>query len=193
MVDLQSVSIDRLKPAPYNPRIALKPGSPGYRRLERSLNEFSLVQPIVWNVQTGHVVAGNQRLEILKNQGIQEIDVVVVSLPLDREKALNVTLNNSQVGSDWDTEKLIDLVAELNELPDFDATLTGFDPQDIRDLVLAPEPQLEDESPTEVQDRLVRVTVEIPSERWESVRPELDEFVDRLDLTVHVKLPPQRS
>ncbi len=189
MINLQSLSIDRLKPAPYNPRIALKPGDPGYRRLERSLNEFSLVQPIVWNEQTGHVVAGNQRLEILKNQGIQEVDVVVVSLPLDREKALNVTLNNSQVGSDWDPEKLIDVVAELDQLSDFDATLTGFDPEDIRGLVLTPETQIKDETPIETQDRLVRVTLEIPSERWESIRPELDQFMDRLNLTVHIKLP----
>lgn len=188
-MNLQTVSVDRLKPAPYNPRITLQPEDAAYQRLERSLDEFNLVQPIVWNEQTGHVVAGHQRLQILKNQGVSEIDVVVVSLPIEREKALNVTLNNSRVGGDWDPEKLVDLLAELNELPDFDATLTGFDEQDIGDLILSPDPLPAEAPPTETADRLVRVTFEIPNEQWENVRPEFDEIIDRLNLTVHIKLP----
>ena len=68
-MNLQMISVARLKPAPYNPRVALKPGSDGYRRLERSLKEFSLIQPIVWNEVTGHVVGGHQRLQILMDQG----------------------------------------------------------------------------------------------------------------------------
>ncbi|HTN00897.1 MAG TPA: ParB N-terminal domain-containing protein, partial [Planctomycetaceae bacterium] len=96
---LRPLLIADLKPAPYNPRRPLKPGSPGWKRLERSIREFDLVQPIVWNETTGHVVGGHQRLEILKHQGHTTIDAVVVKLPLEREKALNVALNNSQVGS----------------------------------------------------------------------------------------------
>ena len=103
MIDLRRIPIEQLHPAPYNPRVPLEPGSPGYRRLERSIDEFDLVQPIVWNEETGHVMSGHQRLEILRRRGVREIDVAVVSLSLDREKALNITLNNRQVGSDWDT------------------------------------------------------------------------------------------
>lgn len=188
VIRIQTVPVDRLKPAPYNPRIPLKPGTPGYRRLERSLNEFGLVQPIVWNERTGHVVAGHQRLEILKNQGVQDVDVAVVSLPLEREKALNVALNNAQVGSDWNPDKLIDVMTELNRLPDFDATLTGFDEQDINDLLLAPDPVLPQDTEPSADD-LVRVTLEVPQDRWESVRPELDTLIAELNLTVHIKLP----
>ena len=96
-MNIKRISLDELKPAPYNPRISLKAGMPGYERLARSLDEFDLVQPIVWNEQTGHIVSGHQRLQILKDRGHTETDVVVVSLPLEREKALNITLNNSQV------------------------------------------------------------------------------------------------
>src|SRR4051812_17445573 len=55
-MNIQSIPVDQLHPAPYNPRKPLKPGMPGYRRLERSLREFGLVQPLVWNKTTGHVV-----------------------------------------------------------------------------------------------------------------------------------------
>ncbi len=135
-MQIRTIPIEQLQPAPYNPRIALEPGSPEYHRLERSLQEFDLVQPVVWNERTGHVVAGHQRIAVLKNQGVTALDAVIVDLPLDREKALNITLNNSNVGSDWDAAKLVNIVAELSDLPDFDATLTGFDADELNDLLM---------------------------------------------------------
>ena len=190
MINLRTVSVTQLQPAPYNPRVPLEPGSPAYRRLERSLREFSLVQPIVWNEQTGHIVAGHQRLEILKRQGVQEIDVAVVSLPLEREKALNVTLNNSLVGSDWDPTKLMDLVGELSELPDFDETLTGFDEADIRALIMTPTPDFAAEQTDDAnKDQLVRVSIDISPDYWESVRPNLDQLLAQHNLRAHIRLP----
>ena len=188
-MEIRTMPVDQLKPAPYNPRIPLKPGTARYRRLERSLREFSLVEPIVWNEQTGHVVAGHQRLEILKNQGVSEVDVSVVSLPLEREKALNIALNNSEVGSDWDAEKLIDVLTELSELEEFDATLTGFDDADLHDMLLEPQPGLPADEAQETVGPLVEVRLEILPERWETVRPELDRFVAAHNLTLHVRLP----
>src|SRR3712207_7445335 len=124
-MNLRTLDITALKPAPYNPRKRLEPGSARYRRLARSIAEFDLVQPVVWNERTGHVVAGHQRLQILKDRGATELECVVVDLPLSKEKALNVALNNAAVGSDWDDAKLNDLLAELADAADFDATLTG--------------------------------------------------------------------
>jgi ParB/Sulfiredoxin domain len=187
-MNIQRKPLDQLKPAPYNPRVSLKPGMPGYDRLARSLEEFDLVQPIVWNEQTGHVVSGHQRLRILRDQGFQEIEVVVVSLPLEREKALNVTLNNSQVAGDWDTSKLVGLIEELAALPDFDATLTGFDAEELRDLVLAPDPEfVPDEE--EDNDPHVKVILEIPPEQWEDVRPDIDQLLDLHNLHAHIQEP----
>ncbi|MCA9039672.1 MAG: ParB N-terminal domain-containing protein [Planctomycetaceae bacterium] len=179
--------IAKLKPAPYNPRIPLKPGTPEYQRLERSLTEFNLVQPIVWNEQTGHIVSGHQRVEILKNRGTQDVPVLVVSLSPEREKALNITLNNRQVGSDWDQDLLASLISELVELPDFDATLTGFDERDFNDFFFIPDPNFEPER--EEEHLNVVVTIEIPAEVWNEIQPELDELISRRKLSVHVQLP----
>jgi ParB/Sulfiredoxin domain len=188
-MNLRKLPLAQLKPAPYNPRVALAPGSPGYRRLERSLREFDLVQPIVWNERTGHVVGGHQRIEILKNEGVTEVDCVVVDLPLEREKALNVALNNSQVGGEWDPVKLVDLVSELAGLPDFDATLTGFDPDDLRDLLLAPATELPEEPDDDEASDCVRATLEIPPDDWDDVRPDLDRLVAERDVKIHVRMP----
>ncbi|MFQ5734918.1 MAG: ParB N-terminal domain-containing protein [Planctomycetaceae bacterium] len=189
-MNLRRLPLSALIPAPYNPRLPLEPGSPGYERLARSLREFDLVQPVVWNERTGHVVAGHQRVEVLKREGTAEVDVVVVDLPLAREKALNVALNNTQVGSDWDPAKLVDVMAELNDLPDFDATLTGFDAADINDLLLAPAPDMATDDLDDEDERdLVRMTIEIPPEDWDDVRPDLDTVIAQHDLTVHIQMP----
>lgn len=186
---IESLPVSQLKPAPYNPRVNLKPGDKAWEKLERSLNEFELVQPIVWNRRTGHVVSGHQRLEILKHRGDQSVECAVVDLPLNQEKALNVTLNNSSVGSDWDSHKLIDLVAELQDLPDFDATLTGFDEQQLNDILLAPawdEGTATPEASESFEGH--RVTLEVPEDNWEEVRYVLDNLLrDYPHVRMHVE------
>jgi len=186
--ELRRVRIAALKPAPYNPRKPLKPGSPGYRRLERSLREFDCVQPVVWNERTGHLVAGHQRAAILQDQGIEEVDAVVVDLPLEREQALNVALNNAQVGSDWDAEKLTELLGELQALPDFDETLTGFDERDLRELLLAPAGPGAT-MPDKDEGGRVTVTLGIPAALWDEVRPALDALAAEFEFEIHVRLP----
>ena len=146
------------------------------RPLERSLSEFELVQPLVWNRRTGHLVGGHQRLEILRHRGETEIDCVVLDLPLEREKALNVTLNNAAVGGDWDPDRLLDLVSELQQLPDFDATLTGFDEQQLTDMLLTPTDLLDDETSSTTTDdnRPVEAILQVPREEWDGIQPDLD-------------------
>lgn len=190
-MQLKKMPVGELNPAPYNPRLQLKPGDVAWKKLERSLREFELVQPIVWNEQTGHVVSGHQRLAVLKHQGHTEIDCVVVRLPLEKEKALNVALNNSSVGSDWDTEKLIDLVVELQALPDFDATLTGFDERQLQDLVLVPDPDpFEEPSQTDGDDHLYHATLEIPADAWDAVEEQLNLLLAaHPGIRLHVRSP----
>ena len=84
-MEIQRLPLCQLMPAPYNPRVRLRPGDQAYERLARSLDEFDLVQPLVWNRRTGHVVGGHQRLEVLRSRGVSEVECVVVDLPLARE------------------------------------------------------------------------------------------------------------
>ena len=182
-IRLETVPLVQLKPSPYNPRVTLKPGMPAYARLKTSLEQFALVQPLVWNRTTGHLVAGHQRLEILKAAGVSELDVVVVELPLAREQALNIALNNPHVGGEWQTDRLLDVLDDLDRLPDFDATLTGFDEDELKQFLLAPDPEF---SPADepFESTGYRVSFEIPTDNWESVRPDLDALLKQHDLLV---------
>jgi ParB-like chromosome segregation protein Spo0J len=185
---LRTLPLALLKPAPYNPRKPLRPGSPAYRRLAKSLQTFDLVQPVVWNERTGHVVSGHQRLNLLRDRGDAEVECVVVDLPLAKEKALNVALNNSAVGSDWDHEKLHELLEELLELPAFDATVTGFDEQELKELVLSPAAEPAPLPPDERCD-VVRVTLLVPQSQWPDVRSALDALLAEHEVELHATLP----
>lgn len=188
-MQLRLLPISSLQAAPYNPRKPLKRGDPGYRRLARSIEEFDLVQPIVWNERTGHIVAGHQRLEILKDRGETAVQCVVVDLPFVKEKALNVALNNVAVGSDWDDAKLQDLLSELVDTPGIDATLTGFDAQDLTDLLLAPAAMPMPTDDADESAKGVRVSLIVAADRWDEVRRDLDRLVANHDVEIHVKLP----
>ena len=129
---VQRINIKNINPALYNPRKDLKLGDPEYEKLKKSLTEFDLVEPLIWNKRTGNLVGGHQRLKILEEMGQQEVDVSVVDLPPSKEKALNLALNKIQ--GDWDLPKLKDLLEELNT-GEFDMEITGFDDKEIEDLM----------------------------------------------------------
>ena len=123
-MNLQRISIDKLKPAKYNPRKDLKPGDPAYEKIKRSLHDFGYVDPVIWNEVTGNIVGGHQRYKVLKAEGVTEIDCVVVHIenPQD-EKALNVALNKA-VG-EWEPKALADLLQDL-QLSGYDVGAAAF-------------------------------------------------------------------
>ena len=59
----------------------MKPGDKDYEKLKRSIAEFGFVEPVVWNERTGFVVGGHQRLKVLLDMGVTEIDCVVLKNP----------------------------------------------------------------------------------------------------------------
>ncbi|MGP1308775.1 MAG: site-specific DNA-methyltransferase [Phycisphaerales bacterium] len=130
---IETHPISSLNPAPYNPRVALKPGDPDYERLSRSIDEFGCVEPLVWNQRTGNLVGGHQRLAVLKARGATEVDVSVVDLPPDKEKALNLALN--KIAGRWDESALASLLDDLLKTPELDFDLTGFDVAEARSLI----------------------------------------------------------
>ena len=74
-MDIIEIPIAKIKPAAYNPRKDLKPGDPEYDKLKRIIGKYDLVEPLVWNRQTGNLVGGHQRLKILKDRGDETVQV----------------------------------------------------------------------------------------------------------------------
>ena len=130
-------NLDDLYPAAYNPRQALAPGDAEFEKLLSSIKTFGNVEPILWNRRTGNIIGGHQRYEVLKHIGETETDVVVVDLPLEEEKLLNVALN--KIKGEWDYDKLSSMLAQFDPV---EAKMSGFSPQEIMLLVAQANEQL---------------------------------------------------
>lgn len=141
---IEKRKIDELIPAIYNPRKDLTIDDAEYKKIKRSIETFGYVDPIIVNERTGVIVGGHQRLKVLKDLGYEEIEVSVVDLDEQQEKALNVALN--KISGEWDFELLKDLLEELDD-GSFDLELTGFDMDEIEDLMT----QYFDEDDTDVE------------------------------------------
>lgn len=112
-----------MEPADYNPRKQLAPGDPEWEKLKASIDTFGMVEPIIFNEQTGHLVGGHQRYAVLKSEGTEETEAVIIDIPLEEEKVLNVALN--KITGRWDTEKLAELLDELKDEGGME--ITGFE------------------------------------------------------------------
>ena len=134
---IKTVERSKLNPAPYNPRKDLTPEDPAYKKLKKSIIEFDYIDPIIWNIQTGNIVGGHQRLKILdelnrtKNNGDYKLQVSVVDLAPHKEKVLNIALNKHS--GEWDYPKLKDLIVEI-DTGDIDIEITGFDQNELEEI-----------------------------------------------------------
>jgi DNA modification methylase len=118
---IEKKKISDLIPAPYNPRQSTAKQE---KHLKESLEKFGLVEPIIFNKQTGYIVGGHFRVRELKKLGIKEIECVIVDLNEADEKELNIRLNANTGGWDWDTLandwEVVDLDKWGLEIPQFD-------------------------------------------------------------------------
>lgn len=119
-IELKKLS--ELKPAPYNPR---QSNVEQEKQLKSSLEKFGVVEPIIFNKQTGYIVGGHFRIRELKKLGYKEIECVIVDLNEADEKELNIRLNANTGSWDWD-ELANNWDSEL--LSDWGLEIPGFEP-----------------------------------------------------------------
>lgn len=158
-MEIKKKSIEDLIPASYNPR---KIDDESLLGLRASIKRFGYVEPIIWNKKSGHVVGGHQRLKALKNEGVEEVDVVCVDLEEIEEKALNVALNNKHIQGDWESELLGSLLSEIKiVLPEFEELML-----DELEIEIAPlESENEDEKESLPED-LPEIPITVKGDLW---------------------------
>lgn len=112
--------LSELKEAEYNPRVISEAAIEG---LKFSLDEFGDISGIVFNRQTGNLVAGHQRVKALKAKygdlvivplndedgfieapGKKIFRVRFVDWNLEKEKAANIAANTETIQGDWTIE-----------------------------------------------------------------------------------------
>ena len=129
-ITIEHVSIGDLRPDPFNPR---RISDQELDALTRSIHEFGMVDPIIARRGDNLVIGGHQRLVAARRLGLKTALVVFVDLSDEQAKLLNLALN--RISGDWDQELLARLLAELNETPNVDISLSGFAEDEIAKLL----------------------------------------------------------
>ena len=144
--------------AKYNPREITKEAK---EALRQSLERYGYVDSLVFNIRTGTLVSGHQRIDILNEEGVENVDVSIIDVDEIREKELNVLLNNQEISGGY-TTKLQELIEEF----DIDFLDTFY----IEDLLPNVEEELAEEKEQEKNDEQPFPKMELlPYESYDSV------------------------
>jgi hypothetical protein len=118
---IEKKKLSELKPAPYNPRQSTAKQE---KHLKASLEKFGVVEPIIYNKQTGYIVGGHFRVRELTKLGYKEVECVIVDLNEEDERELNVRLNANTGEWDWDS---LANEWDVENLDSWGLDLPGFD------------------------------------------------------------------
>lgn len=162
-MEIKELPLKELKPAAYNPRKKLKKGDKEYEKIKQSLLKFGYVDPILVNEDLT-VIGGHQRLTVLKDLDYETAKCVIVDLPKEDEKALNIALN--KITGQWDEALLADLLLDLQE-SDFNLDLTGFEPPEIDDILSNVHDKELSEDEFDVEEELKKPTVSRHGDIWQ--------------------------
>lgn len=153
----QDWPIDRLVFYARNPR----KNDAAVDRMCSSLREYGFKVPILAR-SDGEVVDGHLRLKAARKLGMTEVPVILCDEWTPAQvKAFRLLVNRSATWADWDEELLSLELQELTAL-DVDLSLTGFDPEEIDDLLL----RLEDDDQADTVPPLPENPVSRPSDLW---------------------------
>ena len=162
-MEIKELSLKELKPAAYNPRKKLKKGDKEYEKIKQSLLKYGYVDPIIVNNDMT-VIGGHQRLTVLKDLDYETAKCVIVDLPKEDEKALNIALN--KITGQWDDALLADLLLDLQE-SDFNLVLTGFEPPEIDDILSNVHDKELSEDEFDVEEELKKPTLSRHGDIWQ--------------------------
>ena len=162
-MEIKELPLKELKPAAYNPRKKLKKGDKEYEKIKQSLLKFGYVDPIIVNEDLT-VIGGHQRLTVLKDLDYETAKCVIVDLPKEDEKALNIALN--KITGQWDETLLADLLLDLQE-SDFNLDLTGFEPPEIDNILSNVHDKELSEDEFDVEEELKKPTLSRHGDIWQ--------------------------
>ena len=128
----------QIHPAEYNPR---QISDEGRKALKRSIKRYGVVGGIVVNKSTGYtIVGGHQKVSVLDelkkyneetNENDYSLRVELIEVDEKTEKSLNITLNNPNVGGQWDFDKMREIIPDIDYkdagLTEADLSMIGLD------------------------------------------------------------------
>ena len=127
---VEYVDIDTIKPYKNNAKLHPKEQ---IEQIKKSIENFGMNDPIgIWN---NEIVEGHGRIRACKELGYKQIPVIKLDHLTDEErKSYIIAHNKLTMNSDFDIDILRTELENLKEL-DFDLELTGFDVDELDDIL----------------------------------------------------------
>ncbi|WKB50875.1 DNA modification methylase [Eleftheria terrae] len=127
--------------------------------------EFGFRLPVVAR-STGELVDGHLRLKAAIKLGLEQIPVVLADELTDAQiRAFRLLANRSATWAEWDDELLQLEMAELNEA-DFDLSLTGFDADEMADILSEDEVEQEGQADDDAVPEPEAPPISRPGDVW---------------------------
>lgn len=129
-METRKIKISEVKPSEYNPR---KISEKDYNNLKKSVKTFGILRPLIINTTTGNLISGHQLLKVLQDEKIEETEVLFLNLTEEQEKALNLAMN--KISGEFEEDKLIELLQQIDEKNQDLLGQTGFNTEEINYLL----------------------------------------------------------
>jgi hypothetical protein len=138
---IEIADINSIQPYINNPR---KLKDSAIDKVAKSIKEFGFRQPIV--VDTNRIiVVGHTRYRASKKLGLKEVPITIAeNLTQEQINAYRIADNRTNEEAEWDLELLKTEIKEL-ELADFNLDLTGFDEDQLNNMLFEEKQGLTDE------------------------------------------------
>ena len=160
-IELHHWPVGKLIPYGRNPR----KNDHVIEQMAGAIQEFGFRIPIIAK-STGDVVDGHLRLKAALHLGLETVPVVLADdLTPMQIKAFRILANRSATWADWD-EDLLRLELEELQLDDFDLSLTGFDDDEIAELLAGEETTTEGNTDEDAAPDVPVTPVSKPGDVW---------------------------
>lgn len=136
MLRVQEVPVSELKPWEGNPRV----NDHAVEAVTRSIRAFGFNVPILCDEERT-IVAGHTRWKAAVALGLATVPVITLRLTESQRKAFSVADNKTAEIADWDCQRLIDTIEQLQNL-DIDLAALGYSDSELRAL-LEPEQEFD--------------------------------------------------
>jgi DNA modification methylase len=160
-IELHHWPVGKLIPYGRNPR----KNDHVIEQMAGAIQEFGFRIPIIAK-SSGEVVDGHLRLKAALHLGLETVPVVLADdLTPMQIKAFRILANRSATWAEWD-EDLLRLELEELQLDDFDLALTGFDDDEIAELLAGEETTTEGNADEDAAPEVPVAPVSKPGDVW---------------------------
>jgi DNA modification methylase len=99
-----------------DPRNARQHPAKNLEAIRGSLERFEQVEPLVVQASTGRVIGGNGRLQVMRELGWEQVEIVRVEVDDQAATALGLALNRTAEIAEWDDRQLAELLREVGDV-----------------------------------------------------------------------------